>query len=372
MAAGGAVNSSERRRGIAVVAAGFAAALAIRLALLAKLAPNPDLASFEIVVAIVRRGGDVYAETGRYNYSPLWAYVLTGLDFVARSLGITLARAVTSLLLVADAATAWVLYRILRTRGRDALPAALGALLFFANPVSVVASSVRGMFDDVAILFLVVAVAVDAAGRTAASTAALSLSLLVKHVAWFHPLLWWKRGRGAAGMAAALVPYAVFLASFLPWWNSRAFVKSHVFQYRSLDEAYGTEPLRMISWLPHWTQDAVFVVAALAAVVWLLRRGVETGRASLFLFLVVLAFAPGVTPYYFVWPVALGALYPSAGYFAYTAAVSLFYLRTPDLLGVEWAHLPGWGGVWFATVLWALWEIRALTLRPAVERSSGK
>jgi hypothetical protein len=260
-----------------------------------------------------------------------------------------------------------VLFRILRGRGRPLIAAAGGALLFFANPVSVLVSSRRGMFDGVAILFLMLALGVGVAGASASrgrASAWMSVSLLVKHVAWFHPLLL-VDARKPRTLAAAALPYAVFAASLTPFLRSWPQMRTNVLEYRSLAEGYGTDFLRSLSFLPPWTPAAVFVAAALAAAAWLGARRVELGRASLFLFLVVLVFAPGVTPYYFVWPIALGALYPTAGFAVYTAVVTLFYLRSPDVVGLDWPHLPGWGGIWFAAAFWALWEVRALTARAA-------
>ena len=127
---------------------------------------------------------------------------------------------------------------------------------------------------------------------------------------------------------------------------------------RDLDEAYGTEPLRLVHWLPRQTTTVLFVMAAFAAIFWL--RGVELGRASLVLFLVLLIFTPGICPYYFIWPVALGALYPGLGFAVYTAVVTAFFIHSPDVIAQEIPHLPGWWGVWWAIVFWLLWELRSL------------
>ena len=361
MAAGRMTYSSDRRAA-AVALAGFGIALAIRIAFLARLAPNFDFASYEIVAKIVERGGDFYRETSRYNYSPLWAFCVAGMDAAGRALGFSLARAVTSLLLVVDAATAVVLYRILRARGRAGGLAALGAALFFANPVSILCSSHRGMFDDVAIFFLVLAALEVERARETTPRASLAAgaSLLVKHVGWFHPLLLPDRnGKRLTLRSAALVllPYALFLASFIPYAGSAAAIRRSVFAYRSMGEPYGVDALRF---LPEWGVRALFVAAALVAVVWLRAARVEFARASTMLFLVVLIFLPGVTPYYFVWPIALGALSPSAGFAVYTVMIALFDIHSPDMLGVELPHLPGWSGPWWAAVFWLLWEIRAI------------
>ena len=355
--------SSRPRRDLAVLLAGFLAALALRLIFLA--APNDryDLGSFRIVAGILERGGGVYRETTRYNYSPVWAGVLWVLAGVAKGLGTSLDRAVTSLLLAGDAATALLLARIARARGEPRVRALFTALLFFANPVSVLTSSRLAMFDNLSVLFLLVAVRAmgTVPARKAGAVAGMAASLLVKHVTWFHPLLLPRRREPRVGLPVALLPYALFLASFLPFWQSWDRIRKQVFGYQSMGEPYGTEPLRFLPGFPAWGTAAICVAAALAAAGWLWFREVEFGRASLLLFLVVLLFAPGIAVYYFVWPIALGALYPSAGYAVYTAIVSLFLIHSPDALGIELPHLPGWSGPWWAIVFWLLWEIRTLS-----------
>jgi hypothetical protein len=363
----------QERHGLPLLAAGAFAALVIRAAVLARVHPNFDTTAWQIVVDILRRGGDLYRETERYNYSPLWAGVLYGLAGLADALGVSFVRTVAVFLTLVDVGTAAVIWRIGVARGRTPVAAGWLALLFFANPVSVLVSSQQVMFDGLSILFLLLAL--WAAERKSSSPTAtvgfLSLSLLAKHITWFHPLLFAARRREPRlKWTAALSPYLVFLLSFLPFWRSWEGIRAHVFGYRGLDEVYGTEPLRFVTWLPRETTTVLFVLAALAAV-GLLRR-VELGRASLMLFLVILIFTPGICPYYFVWPVALGALYPGVGFAVYTAVVTAFFIHSPDVLAQEIAHLPGWWGVWWAVVLWLLWELQALRKRPPESMSQER
>lgn len=352
---------SPRWRELVLAAAGFGVALLLRGLFLVALRENYDLASFRIVVEILERGGDLYRETARYNYSPLWAYVLRALDAAAGLAGLTFPRMVSLFLLAVDGLSALVLFQICRDRGASSVRGLFAALLFFANPVSVLASSYLAAFDNVALLFLLLAVrfAVREPPRNDGIVASLSLALLVKHVALFHPLLLLRRPAAPRlPTAAALLPYWVFLVSFLPFWGSRDAVWRNVFLYRSLSEPYGTDPLRFLRGAPVWSQTALFVGAALVAAFFL--RRVDFARGSLLLFLVLLIFSPGIVPYYFVWPIALGALFPSLGYLLYTVMVSLFLIHSPDALGRELAHLPGWSGPWWALVFWLLWEVRGL------------
>jgi len=215
---------------------GYVFAAALRVGLVFAYPGGYDTQSYEMVVSIEERHGNVYSETTRYNYSPVWAGVLRALSRLATALGTSLDRAVLALLLLTDAATAWLLARIVRARGAPPLRAGLAALLFFANPISVLTSSRLAMFDNLSLLFLLVTVAAmeTAPARKGGAVAAMSASLLVKHVTWFHPLLLYRRREPRVGWAGALAPYGLFLASFLPFWRSWDRIRQLVFGYQSL------------------------------------------------------------------------------------------------------------------------------------------
>ena len=350
-------------RTTALLAAGFLAAAAVRVGYLASLPPNWDTDAYAEVVSTLDSGGTLYRDTPRYNYSPLWSLVLRVLARIARVSALPLDRTVGGFLLLVDAATAWLVFRVARdVLGRAPESAAGAALLFFANPVSVFVTGFHAQFDGIAIAFLLAAIWLEGRrhARPIAAAGALAASLLAKHVTAFHPLVFLRRRGSARGLplAAALAPYGVFLLSFLPYWNVRSDVADRVFAYRSLAEDYGTSMLRKLPGVPHWAPTAVFVVVSLLAALAFRRLG--PARASLLLFLVILVLAPGMAEYYFVWPIALGSLFGGAGYAVYTIVVSAFFLGSPDGLGLALTHLPGWHGIWWATVFWLMWELRSL------------
>src|SRR5262249_3805631 len=105
------------RRDRALAVAGLFAALAIRIVFLFSAKTNYDMASWRIVLDIIHRGGTIYEETQRYNYSPLWAGVLLGLSRLATVVGVSLERAILFFQLGVDAVSAALIARILRQRG---------------------------------------------------------------------------------------------------------------------------------------------------------------------------------------------------------------------------------------------------------------
>jgi hypothetical protein len=343
-------------RGAVFLVLAWLLVIGIRLSILWRVHENPDLQTWRSVFGVLDQHGTLY-DHPRYNHAPLWAAVSFVVGRVARGFGWPFVSSLCAFLNLVDLAIAGLVWKITRAR-RDRRVAAATALVTFANPLSVIASSFLGQFDNIAIAFLLGALALSSSSGTVGLgvSGLLGASLIAKHVAWFHPLLFF-RGTGKRVWLAVL-PYALFLASFVPFWRSWRSIRDHVFLYRSGAETYGLEALRESGWLPGESATVVFVVIMLTSV-WLLRR-VELVRAALLLFLVQLIVMPGVWPYYFVWPVALGALFPSAGYLVYTLVLAAFFFKSPDVVGLDWPHLPGWWGCWWAAVFWLLWEVRAL------------
>jgi hypothetical protein len=280
--------------------------------------------------------------------------VLLAAGAAARALGTSREAVLGALLLAADAAAAWAVYLLARQRRPEHAPWA--ALLFFANPVSVLASSFHLQFDNVSILFLLLAVEAcrGEPPRRARAAAALAASLLVKHITAFFPLLF-ARGRRLSWAAAAF-PYAVFAASFVPFLGQWPGIRDHVLRYQGLNEDFGVAMLWHVSWLPYWLPKALFYAASAAAILAFGRN--EPALAALRLFLVMLIFIPGICQYYTVWPIALGSLFGGLGYFVYTLVVAATFFGSPDGLGMPLTHLPGWHGIWWSLLLWLAWDLR--------------
>src|SRR5215467_6191505 len=119
-----------------------------RLILLAAHHGHADSRSFEDVAQLGNSG--LYSGATRFNYAPGWGQVIFGIANAARLLELPFYIALGLLYLVSDIFTAFLLGMSRGTRA---------AVLFFANPVSILASSYYLQFDSLSILFLVMAVA---------------------------------------------------------------------------------------------------------------------------------------------------------------------------------------------------------------------
>jgi hypothetical protein len=234
--------------------AALAAGVAVRL-WLATLGHNFDLESWLIAGQALRAGKNVYVETFRLPYGPLWAVVSAWALQVQGWLGWSGMGSfhvlIVSVLATSDVAIALLLARLWE-------PAA--AIVFILCPVSCLITGYHSQIDTLAILFALWSWCVLARGedgapwRVPAAGPLLGLSLAVKHIALFLPLwvLLWRRWPLPARIAYGGIAYGVFLACFLPFSltpEGRAAVWDHVFLYRGLPgtgtrSSRGSSPFR--------------------------------------------------------------------------------------------------------------------------------
>jgi hypothetical protein len=125
-------------------------ALLLRLGLALALVGNYDQESYAIVPGIMRQGGNVYAETIRYNYSPVWFTLVAAFDKAAKALTLPLHVVLRSFLSVVDIANALLIGAIVeqyqRGWGRKT------ALFYALNPGSILLVGYHGQFELLAMV----------------------------------------------------------------------------------------------------------------------------------------------------------------------------------------------------------------------------
>ena len=353
----------------------FVFVLILRVSICAQPLVMYDAFSYAIVGQAVSSGQNVYAATERYNYSPVWSRVLGALWRLASGEMMRFVLFVGLLLNAADAASAWLIRRIARGSpgvgedpGARENRARRAAMLFWCNPVSVLVTCTLRQFDGVAIALLLLAIAA-AATRTArgrwGAAAALSASLLVKHVTALHPLVFARRGRrDGLPLPLALLPYAVFAASFLPFLSSLRVIRDNVLLYGTgLTGARGQRPGGLQTYLSaagtgsagRYLFFGLFLAFVLAAIH--LGRRLPLAHACLLLSVAALAGAPGFAAQYLVWPIALGSLYPSVGYALLSTLGAGFMVSEAGLVATPIAVTAA--GAWLGAFLWLVTELRA-------------
>lgn len=289
-----------------------------------------DLSSYRLVLEIAEQGGNVYAETWRYNYGPVWLKLLgllDGLPGIHPDPLVSLRLKVSAFLALVDVALALLL---LRRFG------AVAACLVLLNPISIVVSGFQGQFDNLAVVVGLAAILCLERGDEpedlrwkGAGLVLLGLSLAIKHVLFALPLwLAFRERRWGDRVAVVAIPVAVFLAGFIPYLGDGGQgIVRHVFLYRS----EGTGPLW--SHLPGSVLERVPAVAlflgTMVAAGWLWRRSGPPELLLRYLALVVVS-ASAFAVQYLAIPVVTLAASRNWLYALYTLAGGAYVAHSYD------------------------------------------
>jgi hypothetical protein len=206
---------------------------------LSGLGHNFDLESWALFSDLIHEGKNVYAETYRNPYGPIWAYLCAGAAYVqAHFFGseslVGFHRLLALFLSLVDVAIAGLLAR------RYSL--GIGAL-FLLNPVSLLITGFHTQFENLAVLLALVACLLlegqeaPRLARYGLAMSVLGVSLVVKHILIFLPLWFlFRPGASRRQRALSLLPLAIFGASFLPFVQDERGLEGvieHVLMYDS-------------------------------------------------------------------------------------------------------------------------------------------
>ncbi len=198
---------------------------------------NFDIESYRIVADIVAHGGNVYAETSRYNYGPIWFHILHVLDLFpwdGVNKLIELRWKVASFLTMVDAGIFLMLFRLYGIKI---------AALFFLNPISIIITGYHSQFDNLAVfLGLVSVIIIESKEKNfwvLIGLIVMGLSLSVKHILFLFPFwLAFKEAKWSKKILFVTAPYLVFLFGFLLYMpDGRYGILKNVFLYRSFNNA---------------------------------------------------------------------------------------------------------------------------------------
>jgi hypothetical protein len=312
---------------------------------------NYDGRSWEIAADAASAGTNVYLETDRYQYTPLWFYVLGFLKRVHNTLPSTVSfgTLVRLFLTLCDLATLGVLAAIGRKKKAEAVSL---TLFFFLNPVSFLLTGYHGQFENLAILLLLIGVWREKERNWLwlFSTA----GMLMKHNIFYEALACLRHSVKDLRRVTILfaVSCAAFFALFLPYWElARREIVRNVFLYSSYPMDYGIGTWLREDWAK-WMFVAGLVVYPLAL------KTADLVHRLLLCALFFLVFTTGFGNQYLVLPIALGALRPSKAFFLYSTVATLFLLGDQTNLGIAYFHWMPLNAVWAAAALWWVSEQR--------------
>lgn len=312
--------------------------LALKL-LLATRGHNFDLDSYGIVASLVLHGKSVYANTSRFNYAPLWSWVVAGLEQFAALSPVqgreTYHVTVAAFLGMTDVALA----AVLSTQYR------YGAGIFLlCCPAGILLTGYHSQFENFALLaglvgWLLIRRSPTSRRRLVLAALVQGLSLVIKHVLFLFPLwlfFWKELGSRRRRAAYVLISYGVFALSFAPWMfdpASRQGIIQNVFLYRSEFTYSLGQLLASVSFLALFPkQESTILMLIWVAIVAVAGNIVARRKADLFTIylLVMFTFSPALRDQYLAIPLlACAILYASWPGWALAAIATLTLLSSP-------------------------------------------
>lgn len=213
------------------------------------LGHNMDFEAYCVVGEIMSKLKNVYAETDRYNYGPVFmciqGFCYKIAQFISKDSILTFRVLMVGILTLTDLGIAlWLSNRYSLKHG----------IIFFLNPVSIIITGFHNQFDNIAVLLALISTNFyneekEIGKKDWLFVVSLTTCLMTKHILFIIPF-WILIKKGlpiGKRVLYAIVPPALFLISFIPFMaeNQKAFagIMKNVFFYRS----YNNFPL--LGWI---------------------------------------------------------------------------------------------------------------------------
>ena len=193
---------------------------------------NFDFESYQLVVAADEQGLTPW-QTNRYNYGPIWFYILEIFDWTSQKTGVGFRHQIVLFLTFADICISFFVYK---TRGT------IFACLFFLNPISIIISGYHNQFDNFSIVLMCFAVSILETSRfdqfrqrDFLAIFLMGVSLATKHIFFlFIPWVALRQEKPIKKVIFLISPYLIFIVSLAPFvgssWDA---IFSNVILYRS-------------------------------------------------------------------------------------------------------------------------------------------
>ncbi len=316
---------------VLVLCLAAAAGLTSRLLLAWLVPPAGDIGAWHKFSTYFQSGLSPYDASNRYNYTPVWFWVITAVSFVVHKTGLPFAFAIRLPIILGDLG----IFALLAASGRRR-----GAALFFLNPVSVFTSGMYGQFDNLSLIFVLFAVLCR--DRTGPKFFGLAVSAAVKHFTLLlAPVFALSEKTSARKVTFLLCAPLLFFASFIPYAANAPHILRNVFGYNLHAGYWGWSglitrgalffgaDLKAMPWFHYLDVFNSFLYAGIfAASFWIAKR-MELDRAVVAVFLIFYAFTTQISPQYTVWILPFAALRPNRWFTAYALAggvqVAAFY-----------------------------------------------
>ena len=300
--------------------------------ILSTLKPNFDFESYCIVGKIVGNFGNVYAETSRYNYGPLF-FCIQGLSYWLANLFPNWISAfriiIISILTCADLGiTAFICKKFGRKK----------AIIFFLNPVSIIITGYHNQFDNIAVLFALLSIYFyneekDFNKKDFLFVLFLSLSLITKHILFIFPffILIKKELPLKKRALYSFVPPLVFLFSFVPFAIQSKEALSGIINNVFLYKSFNNYPLlNFIEPVSNFLSLDVFVIK-MSLIVGLLIRKKNYDTQLFIYFIALVSLSSAIANQYLAIPLASLIILDKKWYkYVYIIPTTIYLLLEKD------------------------------------------
>ena len=325
---------------------------------------NFDQESYEIVVNVIKNGGNIYAETQRYNYTPVWSFVLIFLDSTAQVLNVPFHTAVRGFLTLVDVVNT-IFIGLIAAKLRPGY--SLHSIISYSlNPVPLLIVGYHGQFDCLASLPMLVAVYILVSRPTPPRNLIWvlgTIALLIKHITFFGVWVLFAQTvhNNKKAILMLIASVIVFLLTFVPYvstgWHG---ILQNVFLYKGLSGYYG-----LSLFLPRIANYVLFSVVMVTLP--LLAKNLDkklTTRSIELSFASFLSTVPGIGEQYFLLPIIWGSISPTRWYWVYSIFTTLFLIASPSNIHLLNISLIGqvvlWNFVWTCALIWFIGLSRKL------------
>ncbi len=110
-----------------------------------------DVNSYQLVAHLLSAGKNVYIETTRYNYTPLWMFIIYLINHVSEFLGIPFSSLIKLPIIICDVGIGLILFKL--AGGANLEKRFAVVFLYWFSPIAILISSYHGQFDSIWILF---------------------------------------------------------------------------------------------------------------------------------------------------------------------------------------------------------------------------
>lgn len=321
-----------------------------------------DLRQFVYDIDLFIKNENIYLKQKYYNYTPIYFFIIGLLGILNRKLfsnTIPDFIVIRFFLLIVDVLIFLYLKKILEIKRKNINWSGL----FFLNPLSFLTSIHHGQFDNIAILFLLIAYYYYLKNKNYFKVFLyLTFSLLIKHIVLI-PIIFAFFSFFKKKVAFLLLGlcFLIFFISFTPYiFSAKNAIINNVFNYQANKTVYGVGFLinNLENFYPFITKVKkyymiIFLIGALFLSLVVPNKKIP-GKVLLG-FLYFLSFTPGIHSHYFSLPIVFSTLNFSV--LALTFMLSVLFYYIPFYMGYGYLAPITPQSIWIFSFIWFLVEL---------------